>query len=258
MQDLTITLIQTDISWENPSANRKMISEKIDRISSPTDIIILPEMFTTGFTMQAEKYAESMQGESIAWMREQAQKKSCSLVGSLIIREEGHCYNRLVFVSPEGNFHFYDKRHLFRMAGEEKVYTCGNKKIILPFKGWNISFFICYDLRFPAWNRNLHKGYDLAIYIANWPEKRSHHWKALLLARAIENHSYIAGVNRVGRDGNEITYSGDSTVIDPMGKILWEKSHHQCIETIILKKKILEIHRENFPVWMDEDHFEML
>lgn len=256
MQDLKVTIVQTDLFWEKPEQNRRALSEKLANIQEETHLVILPEMFSTGFTMKPQGLAGSMEGETVKWMSEKAKELGYPLCGSVVIFEEENYYNRFLWASPKGELHQYDKRHLFRMAGEEKVYTAGEKRLIIEYRGWRIAPFICYDLRFPIFLRNLKKAYDLALFVANWPEKRSHHWKSLLMARAIENHCFVVGVNRVGRDGNGITYSGDSRAIDPMGKILWEKAHHQTMETVELKKKILEIHRENFPVWMDEDHQE--
>ena len=284
MEDLKITLIQSNLFWENCEQNLEQFSKKISLIGEQTDLIILPEMFTTGFSMQPKKLAESMTGKTVNWMKEQAHKKQCVITGSFICEENRKFYNRLVWMKPDGNYSTYDKRHLFSMAGEDKHYTAGNKKIIEELKGWKVCPLICYDLRFPVWSRNTnipqqalnssrppsqahdqsHKGdmlpaYDLIIYVTNWPEKRSFPWKTLLLARAIENQCYVIGENRVGTDGNEIDYSGDSAVIDFKGEILSKiPSHVEYTETITLSYKMLEEFRNQFPVMDDADSFEIL
>lgn len=281
MEELKITLIQSNLFWENCEQNLEQFSKKISLIREQTDLIILPEMFTTGFSMQPEKFAESMTGKTVNWMKEQSHKKQCVITGSFICEENGFYYNRLVWMKPDGNYSTYDKRHLFSMANEDNHYTAGNKKIVEELKGWKICPLICYDLRFPVWSRNTnipqqphnslrppshthyqsHKGepdYDLLIYVANWPEKRSFPWKTLLLARAIENQCYVIGENRVGTDGNEIYYSGDSAVIDFKGNILSKTpAHEEYIETISLSYSGLEEFRKQFPVLNDGDDFEV-
>ncbi|MCC6837611.1 MAG: amidohydrolase, partial [Bacteroidia bacterium] len=234
MNDLKITIIQSALYWENIDWNLEQFAKKIDSIKEQTDLIILPEMFTTGFTMQPELLAEGMNGKALAWMKVHAQKKQCVITGSFVCEENGNYYNRLVWMRADGSYATYDKRHLFTMANEDKHYTAGSKKIIEEIKGWKICPLICYDLRFPVWARNKNDNrYDLLIYVANWPERRNHPWKTLLLARSIENQCYVAGVNRVGNDGNEIYHSGDSAVINFKGEILSKTpAHDECIETI--------------------------
>lgn len=253
MQDLTLSVIQTDLIWEDKSANLTMLERKIGSITEPTDLIILPEMFTTGFTMQAQDLAETMEGPSISWMKKKSTEKNTDLIGSLIITDDGKYFNRLLWVKPDGKICFYDKRHLFRMAGEDSVYTAGSKKLTIELNGWKIRPFICYDLRFPVWTRNYGNEYHAAVFIANWPEKRSFHWKTLLTARAIENQAYIIGVNRVGEDGRGIPHSGDSAVFDPAGQAVINLTGKEEIRTITLSSSFLEEYRRSFSVWMDSD-----
>jgi predicted amidohydrolase len=253
MQDLKVTLIQTSLFWENIESNLSLFDEKIDGIRDETDLIVLPEMFTTGFSMNAEKLAQDMGGTSVKWLREKSRSRQTDITGSVIIRENGKYFNRLLWAKPDGTLLHYDKRHLFRMTGEEKVYSGGDKNIAVELKGWRIRPFICYDLRFPCWTRNFNNSYDVAIFIANWPEKRSYHWKILLAARAIENQSYIIGVNRVGEDGNGYYHSGDSSVIDPAGNIIFRKQDEESVYTASLSYPVLQEYHKSFPVWMDAD-----
>jgi omega-amidase len=255
MQNLKITLIQTDISWHNKVANIERFNELIKHHGKGSDLIILPEMFTTGFTMKPMEYAENMDGPAVIQMSGWSDEINADIAGSMIIKEEDKFLNRLVWTKPGGKILFYDKRHLFRMAGEEKVYNSGNKNLTVELKGWKLRPFICYDLRFPVWSRNKNLEYDVAVYSANWPEKRSRHWKSLLRARAIENQCYVIGVNRIGIDGGGISYSGDSTVIDFEGNILFEKSHKECVYTIELSFAELQKYRDSFPAWKDADEF---
>ena len=257
MQNLKITIIQSNLVWENIDKNLEQFSEKIISISEPTDLIVLPEMFTTGFTMQPEKLSESMNGKAVAWMKEQALKKNCVITGSFVCEENGNYYNRLVWMKADGSYSTYDKRHLFTMANEDKHYAAGTKKIVEEIKGWRICPLICYDLRFPVWARNTNNNrYDLLLYVANWPERRNHPWKTLLLARSIENQCYVAGVNRVGNDGNEIYHSGDSAVINFKGELITKlHAHDEGIETITLSYTDLEEFRKQFPVLDDADEF---
>lgn len=278
MNDLKITLIQSDLHWENTEKNLEMFSQKIAAISEPTDLIILPEMFTTGFSMHPELFAETMSGNTITWMKEKAKEKNCVITGSFICEEEGKHFNRLVWMNADGTYSSYDKRHLFRMGDEDKHYGHGEKKIIVELKGWKICPLICYDLRFPVWARNKSGArsfelgekkepnlsvlptpdYDLLIYVANWPERRSYPWKSLLVARAIENQSYTIGVNRVGNDGNDIYHSGDSVVLNFKGEGISKiESGKEVIETIILKHNDLTEFRKMFPVMLDADDFEI-
>jgi len=258
MSGLTITTIQTRLTWEDKSANLAMLEQKINSIGK-TEIVVLPEMFSTGFSMKPVELAETMEGESVQWMKRVAAAKKIILTGSLIIEENGRYYNRLLWVLPNGQYGVYDKRHRFAYAGEDAQYTAGNKRLIASVKGWKINLQVCYDLRFPVWARQQAQDngpeYDLLIYVANWPERRSTAWKTLLQARAIENQSYVVGVNRVGEDGNGIAHSGDSMIIDPLGEILYHKKDEEDIFTITLDKIHLATAREKFPFWKDADHF---
>lgn len=253
---LTITLIQTNLHWENKEKNMAMFSEKISSIRESTDLIILPEMFTTGFTMNASALAEEMNGPTIRWMKEIAIKKNCVITGSLIIKEGDKYFNRLIWMRPDG-FEQYDKRHLFSYADEDKTYSKGENKIIVTLKGWRILPLICYDLRFPVWSRNTkNSNYDLMIYVANWPERRAYAWKQLLIARAIENQSYVAGLNRTGNDGNDIFHTGESALIDFKGEnILKENPNENFILTQVLSKESLENFRKQFAFSRDADEF---
>jgi len=265
ISDLKISLIQTSLHWEDTAKNLEMLSGKIDSIKDDTDLILLPEMFSTGFSMQPEKFSEKMDGPSVGWMKEKAIAKNCVVCGSLIIEEGGKYYNRLIWMRPDGTHEQYDKRHLFRYAKEDEHYTPGSKKIIVDLKGWKICPLVCYDLRFPLWSRNKwsHElgipAYDILLYVANWPERRNHPWKTLLLARAIENQCYVIGLNRVGDDGNKIGHSGDSAVIDPKGEVISKvKALEEVTETVTLSYKELEEFRKIFPVGLDADEFEIL
>jgi omega-amidase len=253
MQDLRVTLVQTELAWEDCPANLTMFDRKIDAIEEKTDLIVLPEMFTTGFSMNAASLAQNMDGVAVEWLLRKAANRNVDMVASLIIGQGDRYFNRLVWAKPNGQLFHYDKRHLFRMAGEEKVYSPGTENITVELKGWKIRPFVCYDLRFPVWTRNVGKAYDVSIFIANWPEKRVAHWKTLLEARAIENQAYVVGVNCVGRDGREISYSGDSSVISPGGDTLFRKSHGECVHTILLSWESLNNYRDTFPAWMDAD-----
>ncbi|MBA3706782.1 MAG: amidohydrolase, partial [Bacteroidetes bacterium] len=217
--DLKITIIQSNLHWENKEKNLEMFSKKIAAITDATDLIVLPEMFTTGFSMNPKKFAEIMSGPTIEWLKQKAREKKCVITGSFIAEENGNYFNRLVWMNSDGTYNTYDKRHLFRMADEHNHYNFGKSKLVVELKGWKICPLVCYDLRFPVWSRNVKSEYDVLIYVANWPERRNHHWRTLLLARAIENQCYSIGVNRIGADGNSIAHSGDSTVIDPRGMI---------------------------------------
>ena len=217
MQDLKVTLIQSELVWEDIDSNLAGFNSRIDAIEEDTHLIVLPEMFSTGFTMNAPALAQDMKGSAVKWIIEKSAEKNVDMVGSIIADDGGKFFNRLLWAKPNGEIFTYDKKHLFRMAGEEKIYSAGTKNITVELNGWRIRPFICYDLRFPVWTRNIANRFDIAIFIANWPEKRSAHWKALLQARAIENQSYVIGVNRVGIDGNGLAYSGDSSIIDSWG-----------------------------------------
>ncbi|MBV7268871.1 amidohydrolase [Winogradskyella luteola] len=252
--ELRVAVIQTDLVWENPEANRNNIEHKIS-ILKDADLIILPEMFTSGFTMNASAIAETMNGESISWLKKMAKEKDIALVGSLVISENGNYYNRLVFVEPSGKITQYDKRHTFTLAGEHKVYTAGTEKVILNYKDWTICPLICYDLRFPVWARNT-EDYDLLLYVANWPKIRVDAWDALLKARAIENMSYCIGVNRIGLDGNNYEYSGHSAVYNVLGhRIDTIPENKESIEIITLEKAQINKYREKLGFLKDRDDF---
>jgi omega-amidase len=266
MSTLTITTIQTSLYWEDKAANLQMFDEKINRLQQKTEVVILPEMFSTGFSMKPQLLAETMEGDTINWMKQTAARKRIILTGSLIIEEGDNYYNRLVWMLPNGQYGYYDKRHLFAYAGEHEHYTPGNKRLIASVKGWKVNLLVCYDLRFPVWSRQAtplteeeaeknEVEYDLLVYVANWPEKRNHAWKTLLQARAIENQCYVVGANRVGKDGNDFYYSGDSMVVDPMGEVLYTKSHDEDIHTITLEKEKLEEIRHKLPFLEDADNF---
>ena len=254
MQDLKVTLIQSELAWEDIDSNLAEFNYRIDAIEEDAHLIVLPEMFSTGFTMNAAALAQDMNGSAVKWIKEKSAEKNIDIVGSFIADDSGKFFNRLVWAKPNGEIFVYDKKHLFRMAGEEKIYSAGSKHIIVELNGWKIRPFICYDLRFPAWTRNIANQFDAAIFIANWPERRSAHWKALLQARASENQCYIIGVNRVGIDGNGLSYSGDSSIIDPWGTLIFQKSKQACIYTGHLSYDILQQSRESFPVWKDADN----
>jgi len=255
MQNLTVTLVQADLAWEDPKANLQKFDTLLAGLAGQTQVVILPEMFATGFTMRAAEFAESMDGRTVTWMRQKAQQLGADLVGSAIIAEQGKFYNRLLWVRPGGEILHYDKRHLFRLAGEERAYTAGNRRLIVTVDGWKILPLICYDLRFPVWCRNQHNEYDAAIFVANWPQKRVAHWTLLLRARAVENQAFVLGVNRVGYDGNGYYHTGDSMTIDPMGQVLWHKKDEEAVGTVTLEAEALKQTRERLAFWMDADRF---
>ena len=259
---LTVTTIQPDLVWEDRTANLQRLENQILSIAEPTELVILPEMFSTGFSMQPEKLAEPMEGPTVRWMRDIAARRRIILTGSVIIEEEGNYYNRLIWMLPNGEYGCYDKRHRFAFAGEDDHYTAGHKRLIGSVKGWRILLRVCYDLRFPVWSRQTppepgepdHE-YDCILYVANWPERRSVAWKTLLQARAIENQSYVIGVNRVGNDGNKIYHSGDSMIIDPLGDIVYHGVGKEEAVTHTLQMDRLTEVRQRFPFWRDADHF---
>ena len=255
MQDLRIVLIQADLDWENPHQNRASFTDKINAISQEIDLIILPEMFNTGFTMNPQNVAETMDGETLNWLKNIAKEKNCAITGSLIIHENNKYYNRLVFVFPQGEIKTYDKRHTFTLAGEDSVYTAGKRKLIVDYKGWKVCPLICYDLRFPVWSRNT-ENYDILIYVANWPKPRIAAWDALLKARAIENMTYCIGVNRVGLDANAYEYIGHSAVYDCLGASISsiEPSNEQT-EIITLSAEHLKQTRDKLQFLNDRDEF---
>lgn len=267
MSPLTVTLIQTSLHWEDKAANLLMLTEKIASITDKTEVIILPEMFSTGFSMKPALFAEQMDGETINWMRQTAINKRVIVTGSIIISEENCYYNRLIWMLPNGELGYYNKHHLFAYAKEDQYYTAGSKRLIASVNGWKINLQVCYDLRFPVWARQqmqysaedvTQPEYDLLIYVANWPERRSYAWRTLLSARAIENQCYVIGVNRVGDDGNNIYHSGDSMVIDPVGGSLYHTAHQEDVFTITLHKELLKETRSRFPFWKDADNFTII
>jgi omega-amidase len=263
MSSLTITIIQANLHWENKTANLAMFAGKIRGIKEKTEIIILPEMFSTGFSMRPEILAETMEGETVLWMKTLAAEKKVIITGSIIVAENGKYFNRLIWMLPNGEFGYYDKRHLFAFAEEDNYYSPGTKRLIASVKGWKINLLVCYDLRFPVWARQTPTSgegdpsgeYDLLVYVANWPERRIHAWKSLLVARAIENQCFVAGVNRVGDDGNNIHYSGDSMIVDALGETLYQKSNDEDVFTFTLQKEKLDETRNRFPFLRDADHF---
>ena len=251
---MKIAIIQAPLIWENPKENRNYFEDKINSIQEEIDLVVLPEMFSTGFTMQPENVAETMEGETISVLKSLAKAKNTAITGSLIIRENGKFYNRLVFVFPSGEVKKYDKRHLFSLAGEEKIYASGIEKLIVEYKGWKICPLICYDLRFPVFSRNVEE-YDLLLYVANWPQQRIQVWDILLKARAVENMAYVIGVNRIGLDGNNHAYSGHSQVVDFLGDYLVEPQISEEIVIVDLdKNKMLEA-RQKLGFLKDRDTF---
>jgi len=252
---LTLTFMQLDTIWESPSANKDTIDRLFSDIQVETDILILPEMFTTGFSMEPEKLAEDMQGPTVEWMVEKASEWKCVLTGSIIINSSGDYMNRLLWVTPSGQVLYYDKKHLFRMGEENEHYTSGREILLTKLNEWRFRPLICYDLRFPVWSRN-RADYDVLIYVANWPESRREVWKNLLIARALENQAYVVGVNRIGKDGRNISYSGDSLVIDPRGQIISQtRPFQESVETLKISLDELQDFREKFPVHLDADEF---
>ena len=254
---LKITTVQTDLVWENIPRNLALFESKINGLKEKQDIIILPEMFTTGFSMNPKKLAEKPNGKTFQWMTKMAKATNAVITGSYILESNEHYFNHLLWMQPDGNHFTYNKRHLFSLSEEPQHYRAGKEKLIINFKGWKICPLICYDLRFPIWSRNV-EGYDLLIYVANWPEQRSHHWRSLLIARAIENQVYTIGVNRVGKDGNGIYHSGDTTVLDYSGSLLQHDAHVESISTIELNLQNQQSFRSKFPFLADQDAFKLI
>jgi omega-amidase len=261
MQDLKFTLIQSELHWEDAEANLSMFEEKIWQIGGSTDVIVLPEMFTTGFTMAAHKMAEHMNMRTFKWMKNMADQTGALILGSYVVTVHDRFYNRLLWMEPGGNFKTYDKRHLFRMANEHKIYSSGESLLVASWRGWRICPLICYDLRFPVWSRNRWEptlkrpSYDVAVYVANWPTARIDAWDTLLKARALENLSYVVGVNRVGQDGNDIEYNGHSAVISPKGEVIFSNEGVEAIRTLELSANSLSAFRDRFPAYLDADDF---
>ncbi len=264
MEELKITLIQSDIFWEDIQANLSAFEEKIWQIREATDVILLPEMFTTGFSMNAPLLAEPENFKTFKWMRQQASQTGALIIGSYIIKEQGKYFNRLFCVPPEGNPYIYDKRHPFRMSNEHLTFEKGSRRLIVPWKGWNLCPMICYDLRFPVWSRNTFNtttgslDYDVLLFLGNWPESRIDAWYTLLKARALENLCFSAGINRTGTGGDDTVYNGHSGVFDFKGKSLMGISGESCIHTVTLKKKALQEFRQKFPAFLDSDPFNLI
>lgn len=250
-------LIQFDTIWEDKKANLKYVQDKILNLTDAVDLIVLPEMFTTGFTMNPEMVAEEEQGETLQIIQKLATDKQTAITGSWVVKEDNNYYNRLFFVFPDGSYKTYNKRHLFTLAGEEKVYKPGNEKLIVSYKGWNICLLVCYDLRFPVYSRIVNQNYDLLVYVASWPDRRIDAWDALLKARAIENMSYVVAVNRCGTDPNAVEYSGHSQAIDFTGKYIVQPLINEQIIIADLEKDPLQTARQKFAFLNDADDFEI-
>jgi omega-amidase len=254
---MKIALIQTALAWENPIENRSHLSQKIMGFMEDVDLIVLPEMFSSGFTMNSKTVAETMEGETVSWLQHLAKARGCAITGSLVIVENGNFYNRLVFVFPNGEIKTYDKHHLFTLAGEDKVYTAGTEKLIVEYKGFKICPLVCYDLRFPVFSRNV-EDYDLLLYVANWPKPRVNAWDILLKARAVENMCYLIGVNRIGTDNNNLEYVGHSQAVDFLGNYILEPQESDGVFIFeIDKEKMLET-RSKLAFLNDKDDFEIL
>ncbi|WP_034060228.1 amidohydrolase [Lacinutrix jangbogonensis] len=258
LEELKIAIVQSNLVWENAIQNRINFRSKINTIVEPVDLIVLPEMFTTGFNMNAKDIAETMKGETVVWMQDLAKQKQVAIVGSIAIIENSKYYNRLLFVKPNGEIIQYNKRHGFSLAGEDKVFTTGIEKVIIEYNGWKICPQICYDLRFPVWARNT-ENYDVLLYVANWPKPRIAAWDALLKARAIENMSYCIGANRVGLDANGYEYPGHSAVYDVLGeKLTLDNSNKETIEIVTIKKSHIEKNRMHLGFLNDKDDFNLI
>lgn len=258
MHPLKISIVQTDIAWENKQENLRMLREKLHALRGTTEIVVLPEMFSTGFTMKSRELAEPVSGITVRILKELAADFQLALCGSFICSERSNYYNRAFFITPEGEEFYYDKRHLFRMGNEAEYFSSGNNKLIISYRGWNICLLVCYDLRFPVWSRNVNNEYDLLIYVASWPQARRLAWDTLLCARALENMCYVCGVNRIGVDGNKLIYNGGSVVFSPKGEPLASvPDGEEGIETVSLSLISLQQLRDKFPVWKDADAFRL-
>ncbi len=255
MRNLDVTLVQCELAWERPEDNRRQIGEILSDVGRNTDLMVLPEMFTTGFSMNALANAEEPGGATEAWMKSQAQQYDCAVTGSIAVRVGQAVYNRMLFATPEDVQH-YDKRHLFRMAGEHKRYQAGEQRVIVSWRDWRILLQVCYDLRFPVFSRN-REDYDLAVYVANWPAPRRHHWRQLLIARAIENQCCVAGVNRIGADARDLEYSGDSLAVAADGTLLGDARDENSTTTVTLDGTALQEYRKGFPCHLDADQFSL-
>ena len=258
MHPLKISIVQTDIAWENKQENLRMLREKLHALRGTTEIGVLPEMFSTGFTMKSRELAEPVSGITVRILKELAADFQLALCGSFICSERSNYYNRAFFITPEGEEFYYDKRHLFRMGNEAEYFSAGNNKLIISYRGWNICLLVCYDLRFPVWSRNVNNEYDLLIYMASWPQARRLAWDTLLCARALENMCYVCGVNRIGVDGNKLIYNGGSVVFSAKGEVLASvPDGEEGIETVSLSLISLQQLRDKFPVWKDADAFRL-
>lgn len=254
MRNLTVTMIQTDTAWHDPAANRRAYDERLAGLTVPGDVVVLCEMFSTGFTMASTEQAEAMDGPTVNWMREQAARLDAVVCGSVVITDREAFFNRFVWARPDGGVEYYDKRHLFRMANEQMHYAAGRERRVFTFRDWRVCPQVCYDLRFPVFSRN-RSDYDLLLYVANWPAPRTSQWLALLRARAIENQCYVAGVNRIGIDGNEVPYAGGSGCWDPKGRSMVEAGEVHQVLQVELDGPALGAYRSSFPAWMDADQF---
>ena len=255
---MKISIVQTDIIWENKQENLRLLREKLSPLRGTTEIVVLPEMFSTGFTMKSRELAEPVSGITVRILKELAADFQLALCGSFICSERSNYYNRAFFITPEGEEFYYDKRHLFRMGNEAEYFSSGNNKLIISYRGWNICLLVCYDLRFPVWSRNVNNEYDLLIYMASWPQARRLAWDTLLCARALENMCYVCGVNRIGVDGNKLIYNGGSVVFSAKGEVLASvPDGEEGIETVSLSLISLQQLRDKFPVWKDADAFRL-
>jgi predicted amidohydrolase len=259
MSDLRVALIQTDLQWQAAAGNRQLLQHMLLPCAGHTDLIILPEMFTSAFATGSGAIAEEFPGPTLAWMQTMAAETNAAITGSIAVTENGKRYNRLLFVKPDGSYSHYDKRHLFRMLGEHRRYAAGKNKLLIEWRGWRILPLVCYDLRFPVWTRHTEaEPYDLMVCVANWPAARNAHWRTLLQSRAIENLAWVAGVNRIGRDGNNLDYLGHSAVIDPLGTEILQAGVTTGVHHAVLSLQTLREWRANFPAWMDADAFTLL
>ena len=257
IKDLRVSIVQTELVWENPTENFKKFEKLLKPLSNQTDLVVLPEMFTTGFSMNPSKLHDTPEGQTLVWLRNQASKLNSAVVGSAIIKDDDEYYNRLFFVKPDGDFHTYDKKHLFTLAGEHQSYKAGNQRLVVKYNGWRICPFICYDLRFPVWAR-YQEDYDLLIYTANWPQRRIQAWDTLLKARAIENMSYCVGVNRIGVDGNDYPYVGHSAIYDVLGNLVSTQNFEvEFVDTQVLLFEHLSSVRQRLGFLNDRDQFEL-
>lgn len=264
MNNLRVSIVQGETRWHDPAGNRDYYGALIAPLHGLTDVVVLPETFTSGFSNEAIGNAETMEGPTVAWIREQSAQLDAAVTGSVQLRTAGGVFNRMLFATPDGGLQQYDKRHLFRYAREHERYAAGSERLTLDWRGWRICPLVCYDLRFPVYSRNRFDverpgqlDYDLALYVANWPAARAYPWKTLLRARAIENLSYVVGVNRVGTDGNGLDYSGDSAVIDFLGHAVSECTDQEIVVTTTLQAAALQAHRECFPAMLDGDAFDL-